>query len=94
MPAKQYEVFVQKGRPWYKIVSSLVFSHTGLFVVCMVYAVGGKICTIKFFKVPQHMLGGGVFYTCDFAYESQYDFVYDVLHKVAYNLIFNQFFLK
>ena len=42
MSAKPYGDFVKKGRPWYKIVSSIIFSRFGLFILCMSYAVGGE----------------------------------------------------
>ena len=42
MSAKPYGNFVKKGRPWYKIVSSIIFSRFGLFFLCMLYAVGGE----------------------------------------------------
>ena len=29
MPGKKYEVFVQKGRPWWKIVTGILFSNLG-----------------------------------------------------------------
>ena len=42
MSAKPYGDFVKKGRPWYKIVSPIIFSRFGLFILCMSYAVGGE----------------------------------------------------
>ncbi len=41
MAGKKYEVFVQKGKPWYKHVTGILFSQLGLFVLCVIYAVGG-----------------------------------------------------
>jgi len=41
MPGKKYEVYVQKGRPWWKIVTGVLFSNLGLFVICILYAVAG-----------------------------------------------------
>lgn len=38
---KKYEVYVQKGRPWYNILSGILFSHLGLFILCILYAVLG-----------------------------------------------------
>ena len=42
MAGRKYEVYVQKGRPWYKIASGILFSHLGLFILCICYAVGGE----------------------------------------------------
>ena len=41
MAGKKYEVYVQKGRPWWKILTSILFSHLGLFVLCILYGVIG-----------------------------------------------------
>ena len=43
MAGKKYEVYVQKGRPWWKILTGLIFSHLGLFFICILYAVVGKV---------------------------------------------------
>ena len=48
MAGRKYEVYVQKGRPWYKIVSGILFSHVGLFVLCIIYAVGGQNFPLSF----------------------------------------------
>ncbi len=42
MAGKKYEVFVQKGKPWYKHVTGILFSQLGLFFLCVIYAVGGE----------------------------------------------------
>lgn len=42
MAGKKYEVYVQKGKPWYKHVTGILFSQLGLFFLCLIYAVGGK----------------------------------------------------
>lgn len=47
MPSKKYEVYVQKGRPWYKIISGILFSHLGLFVLCILYGVIGALIFIE-----------------------------------------------
>ncbi|TRY67796.1 hypothetical protein TCAL_15883 [Tigriopus californicus] len=47
MPSKKYEVYVQKGRPWYKIISGILFSHLGLFVLCILYGVIGAMIFIE-----------------------------------------------
>ena len=46
MPGKRYEVYVQEGKPWYKIVSGILFSHVGLFLLCILYASLGKAPSI------------------------------------------------
>jgi hypothetical protein len=42
MAGKRYEVYVQKGKPWYKYVSSVIFSQVGLLILCIAYAIIGK----------------------------------------------------
>ena len=39
---KQYEVYVHKGKPIWKIITGILFSHAGLFCVCMGYGLLGK----------------------------------------------------
>ena len=29
MAGKKYEVYVQKGRPWWKLITGILFSHLG-----------------------------------------------------------------
>jgi len=41
MGGKNYEVYVQKGTPLWKVVTNVLFSHVGLFVLVIVYCVGG-----------------------------------------------------
>jgi len=44
MPGKSYEVYVQKGTPLWKVVTNILFSHVGLFILVIGYcAVGAKI---------------------------------------------------
>ena len=38
---KQYEVYVHKGKPIWKIITGILFSHAGLFCVCMGYGLLG-----------------------------------------------------
>jgi len=38
---KQYEVYVQKGTPLWKVVTGVLFSHVGLFVLVIGYCVVG-----------------------------------------------------
>ena len=40
---KQYEVFVHKGRPVWKIITGILFSHMGLFVLCIGYGAAGRV---------------------------------------------------
>jgi hypothetical protein len=47
MEPKKYELYVHKGKPWYKIVSGIVFTHLGLLITCMAYAVVGALILIK-----------------------------------------------
>ena len=41
MPGTKYEVYVHKGRPIWKIITGILFSHVGLFVLCMGYGALG-----------------------------------------------------
>ena len=43
MAGRKYEVYVQKGKPWYKILSNILFSQAGLFFLCLGYAIGGEL---------------------------------------------------
>ena len=44
MAGKKYEVYVQKGRPVWKIITGILFSHMGLFVLAIGYgAVGAYV---------------------------------------------------
>jgi len=40
---KQYEVYVQKGQPFYKILTNILFSHVGLLFLVLAYAFGGAV---------------------------------------------------
>ena len=42
MGGKNYEVYVQKGTPLWKVVTNVLFSHVGLFLLVIGYCVGGK----------------------------------------------------
>ena len=51
---KQYEVYVHKGKPIWKIITGILFSHAGLFCVCMGYGLLGifsceHLATIVFY---------------------------------------------
>ena len=39
---KQYDVYVQKGTPLWKVVTGVLFSHVGLFVLVIAYCIVGK----------------------------------------------------
>ena len=41
MAGKKYEVYVQKGRPVWKIITGILFSHMGLFVLAIGYGALG-----------------------------------------------------
>ena len=41
MAGTKYEVYVHKGRPIYKIITGILFSHLGLFVLCIGYGALG-----------------------------------------------------
>jgi len=41
MGGTSYEAYVQKGTPWWKVITTVLFSHVGLFVLVIAYAVGG-----------------------------------------------------
>jgi len=36
-----YDAYVKKGTPWYKVIGNILFSHLGLFILVILYAVGG-----------------------------------------------------
>lgn len=38
---KQYELYVQKGQPFWKVLTNILFSHVGLFVLVIGYCIGG-----------------------------------------------------
>ena len=42
MAGKQYDDYVQKGRPWYKIFLELCLSNVGLLFCVIIYAVLGN----------------------------------------------------
>ena len=42
MAGKQYEVYVHKGKPIWKIITGILFSHLGLFVLCIGYGAMGE----------------------------------------------------
>ena len=39
---KQYEVYVHKGKPIWKIITGILFSHLGLIVLCIGYGAMGE----------------------------------------------------
>lgn len=47
MPGKKYEVYVQKGRPWWKIITGILFSHLGLFFLCISFGALGAWVFLK-----------------------------------------------
>lgn len=47
MAGKKYEIYVQKGRPWWKILTGILFSHLGLFFICIIYGVAGEAFDLK-----------------------------------------------
>jgi hypothetical protein len=52
MPGKKYELFVQKGRPISKIITGILFSHLGLFTLCLSYGALGKFAVFLLLFVP------------------------------------------
>jgi len=38
---KQYELYVQKGQPVWKVITNILFSHVGMFILVIGYCVGG-----------------------------------------------------
>jgi len=38
---KSYELYVQKGQPFYKVITNILFSHVGLLVLVLAYAFAG-----------------------------------------------------
>lgn len=40
---KQYELYVQKGQPIWKVITNILFSHVGMFILVIGYCVGGQI---------------------------------------------------
>ena len=59
---KQYDIYVQKGTPLWKVVTGVLFSHVGLFVLVIAYCVIGigeenHLSLKKFF----HFIGAWVF---------------------------------
>jgi len=40
---KQYELYVQKGQPFWKVLTNILFSHVGLFVLVIGYCIGGAV---------------------------------------------------
>jgi len=42
MPGKKYENYVQKGRPWWKIITGFLFSNVGMFFLNILFAIIGK----------------------------------------------------
>lgn len=47
MGGKAYEVYVQKGTPMWKVVTGILFSHVGLFVLVIGYCVGGALVFMR-----------------------------------------------
>ena len=39
---KQYELYVQKGQPFWKVLTNILFSHVGLLVLVIGYCVAGE----------------------------------------------------
>ena len=44
---KQYELYVQKGQPVWKVITNILFSHVGMFILVIGYCVGGLRINIK-----------------------------------------------
>ena len=55
---KQYEVYVQKGQPFYKILTNILFSHVGLLFLVLAYAFGGKKIIANNWKEKYHFRCG------------------------------------
>jgi len=47
---KQYDVYVQKGTPLWKVVTNVLFSHVGLFVLVIGYCVAGALVFMELEK--------------------------------------------
>ena len=43
---KQYELYVQKGQPFWKVITNILFSHVGLLVLVLGYCVAGIFQTM------------------------------------------------
>ncbi len=64
---KQYELYVQKGQPVWKIFTNILFSHVGMFILVIGYCVGGQILQIQILRfdisplrsLRLHVPGGG-----------------------------------
>jgi hypothetical protein len=63
MGLKNYEYYVRKGRPWYKIILGFLASHFGLFMACLVYAIAGQVFSLlkrpSLFPVTVYFKGKG-----------------------------------
>ena len=44
---KQYELYVQKGQPFWKVITNILFSHVGLLVLVLGYCVAGIFQTMQ-----------------------------------------------
>lgn len=42
MPGYEYGTYVKKGTPWWKVIVNVLFSHLGLLLLVLAYAVGGS----------------------------------------------------
>ena len=63
MAGKKYEVYVQKGRPVWKIITGILFSHMGLFVLAIGYGAAGAYVFILLELPGKYLLCSGVFST-------------------------------
>ena len=57
MAGKKYEVYVQKGRPVWKIITGILFSHMGLFVLAIGYGAAGAYVFILLELPGKYLLG-------------------------------------
>ena len=45
---KPYEGYVQKAKPWWKVITGILFSNAGLFIVSMAYGALGAYVFLHF----------------------------------------------
>ena len=73
MAGKKYEVYVQKGRPVWKIITGILFSHMGLFVLAIGYGAAGAYVFILL-ELPGKYLLWYVIRVFEFSREGYTDF--------------------
>ena len=53
---KQYELYVQKGQPFWKVLTNILFSHVGLLVLVIGYCVAGEKPGTYISHHPPHIM--------------------------------------